>query len=325
LASFENGGAWRERQGVHPEKDRITQSLYAVHISTKDFPMSAFKTMTGMILSPAAQSQGHKAAPIEIQETTLTRLIGTIPLLLPVLVVAVTALIGAEQQASISAYYYVPFASTIFEGLLFFTGLFMFAYRGHTIFDKWLAKTGGLFAIGVALFPTKAADWQDTNEILRIFAHPIGKSAVDPSNSKSESADIFNSLNEKWSSALDGVVHDLHVGSAIVFLSILALFCLISFRRNNGEGVCPQPDGTVLLTPAKRARNAVYLACGGVIVLCLLGLWLVYKKDQRILILGMDLFFWLEAIALYAFGIRWLIKGRGLFSEDPACPVKAGG
>jgi multisubunit Na+/H+ antiporter MnhC subunit len=292
-----------------------------MHILTKDFPMSAFKTMTGMILSPAAQSQGHKAAPIEIQETTLTRLIGTIPLLLPVLVVAVTALIGAQQQASISAYYYVPFASTIFEGLLFFTGLFMFAYRGHTIFDKWLAKAGGIFAIGVALFPTKAASWQDADGILRIFADPTSVS----DSATSQTAGIFNSLNKEWTTALDGLVHKLHVGSAVIFFSILALFCLISFRRNNGEGVCPQPDGTVLLTPAKRARNAVYLACGGVIVLCLLGLWLIYKKDQSILILGMDLFFWLEAVALYAFGISWLIKGRVLFSEDPACPVKAGG
>ena len=66
----------------------------------------------------------------------------------------------------------------------------------------------------------------------------------------------------------------------------------------------------------KRARNEVYRLCG-VLMLACIGLIGVYK-------LGLDEsplqhlkpVFWLESLALWAFGVSWFVKGETILTDE---------
>ena len=102
-----------------------------------------------------------------------------------------------------------------------------------------------------------------------------------------------------------GYIHTLL--AALMFLS-LAYFCLFLFRKS-------APDR--LLTRRKRHRNRVYGVCGLMIVVCIvlmvsltLGAMLRARRPSPAL-------FWCESLALAAFGIAWLTKGKGILRDLP--------
>ena len=71
-------------------------------------------------------------------------------------------------------------------------------------------------------------------------------------------------------------------------------------------------------TPEKRFRNKIYITCGIIMLSAIMAIALhafagfvseeFYLKNH--------LTFWLEVIALEAFGISWLIKGEALFADN---------
>lgn len=93
-----------------------------------------------------------------------------------------------------------------------------------------------------------------------------------------------------WWTPLSG---KLHLGSAIVLFLMFAVFALFLFPiRAEGREA----------RPGKRRRNRVYYSCG---LLILAGIaWAVINKnlDRSI--------FWPESLALFAFAVSWLVKGR---------------
>ncbi|SES39765.1 DUF998 domain-containing protein [Actinokineospora terrae] len=105
----------------------------------------------------------------------------------------------------------------------------------------------------------------------------------------------------------DGFVSLLHLVSSVVFFLSLAYFSLVLFRRSDD----PTP------TPAKRARNRVYLACGVVMLVCLgslaASIWLFDAATA-----STRPALWLESIAIVAFGVSWLTKGEAILSDHPS-------
>jgi len=95
-----------------------------------------------------------------------------------------------------------------------------------------------------------------------------------------------------WWTATTGVVH--HVAAVILFM-MFAIFALWLFRLT-ADGEQPVAD--------KRRRNAVYLVCGIVIVVCIGWAGVNARTDRPI--------FWPESIALVAFALSWLVKGYAL-------------
>lgn len=92
-----------------------------------------------------------------------------------------------------------------------------------------------------------------------------------------------------------GVMLGIHnVAAGLLFVSF-AVFSLWLFRKSR------VPEGEPL-PPPKRVRNRVYLICGVVILACILwaGSAIVWPHPV----------FWPEAIALWAFAVSWLVKGR---------------
>lgn len=90
-----------------------------------------------------------------------------------------------------------------------------------------------------------------------------------------------------------------HYASALVFFSCLAVFCLGKFART-----------------AKPHRRRIYLACGWIIVVALIGIAgasavkILGSGTARAIVVDYGLVFWFEAIGIWAFGLSWLVKGK---------------
>ena len=103
--------------------------------------------------------------PNDLPQVVHRRLIGFLGLFLPVLLYVVAGLRPTEGLPSwvllpsVSAYYYTG-AVSVFVGVLFSLGLFLFSYPGYkdVIADRVVGWVGGSAALGVALFPTAAPD-----------------------------------------------------------------------------------------------------------------------------------------------------------------------
>lgn len=87
----------------------------------------------------------------------LRKAVGLMGMALP-FVVALGAMIIDQQglQSSISSYYHTVMGD-VFVGTLCAIGFFMYSYRGFERIDDITGTRAAIFAIGVALFPTKTA------------------------------------------------------------------------------------------------------------------------------------------------------------------------
>jgi len=85
----------------------------------------------------------------------LRKAVGIIGIALPfTLMLGVSTIFGTDVlQDSISHYYYTGMRD-VFVGSLCAVALFMFFYAGYDKTDEWLSNFAGLFALGVAWFPT---------------------------------------------------------------------------------------------------------------------------------------------------------------------------
>ncbi|MEQ0557612.1 DUF998 domain-containing protein [Amycolatopsis sp. NEAU-NG30] len=105
---------------------------------------------------------------------------------------------------------------------------------------------------------------------------------------------LFPTTPDHDVTAWDRTAGVLHLTFAAVFFLALAYFCLRLFPH---DGEQPERFGVL------------YRVCGGVILACLVLITLA-----KYLGLTPDLHpaLWLEAVAVEAFGVAWLVKGRSL-------------
>lgn len=94
-----------------------------------------------------------------------------------------------------------------------------------------------------------------------------------------------------------------HLLFAACFFSALAYFAIVLFRKTD------QSDPP---TRRKQLRNMIYLSCGIAIVACLVLIIVIQ------FLLGnswLHLIFWLETLAIMAFGISWFVKGETILRD----------
>ena len=97
-----------------------------------------------------------------------------------------------------------------------------------------------------------------------------------------------------------------HLLFASAFFLTLAYFSLVLFRKTNPAK---------RMTDRKVQRNAVYSACGYTILVCV-GLIVVDTVFlRRAALQSLDPVFWLESIAVIAFGVSWLTKGEAILAD----------
>ncbi len=151
------------------------------------------------------------------------------------------------------------------------------------------AFVGMLVALSLFLFTYRGYNnkhnWAD-----RLVSVIAGVAALCVAIFPTKAPDKVNPLS--WWTPLSGI---LHLGFAIVLFLMFAVFALFLFPIK-AEGKAVRPD--------KQRRNTVYRSCGMVILASLV--WAVVNKN-----LGKSIF-WPESLALFAFAISWLVKGRAI-------------
>jgi len=106
------------------------------------------------------------------------------------------------------------------------------------------------------------------------------------------------------------IISITHYGAAVILFAILAYFCFVPFRLN-----------TKGKKGKKGRRSKIYFVCGGIMVGCMLSLFIakLILSDETIETLRVT--YWVETIALVTFGFAWIVAGkyiRFFVDEDEA-------
>lgn len=227
--------------------------------------------------------------PAVLSFRSMRRSIGILGMALPLVLLSwslgLTA--GHFLLDSISSYYHTNLRD-LFVGILCAVSFFLFAYHGYNYRDFIAFKIAALAALGVAFFPAY------------IKSRPNPWIHVAPNVS-----DATNTMH--------------YISAAVLFLT-LACISLFLFTKTAAK---PAPGGKRAKLPRQKARrNAVYIACGSVMLLCIALMAVVDLLPPASPILALDPVFWIETLALFAFGISWLVKGDTLFRDKPEAKTR---
>ena len=144
---------------------------------------------------------------------------------------------------------------------------------------------GVLFAIGVFLFSYIGYERKDeiAGYLACLFALGVALFPVTSGN---------------------GAVRFIHFLSAVALFLALSYFSLYLFTKTGGTP-----------TREKLNRNKLYVACGVIMLACiaLIAIYNAFLGDTSIA--DIKPVFWLESLALWAFGVSWFIKGETLWKD----------
>ena len=105
---------------------------------------------------PAAtlvRQRSKEANQLIISYEYLRKAVGWIGTLLPFVLLVGNIVISGGTPESVSGYYYTG-VRNVLVGALCILGVFLIAYSGYDELDRWITNLAGIFALGVAFFPT---------------------------------------------------------------------------------------------------------------------------------------------------------------------------
>jgi len=154
---------------------------------------------------------------------------------------------------------------------------------------------GSLCAIGVFLLSTRGYDKRDeiAGRLASVFAVCVA---------------LFPTSPCPGADALHALISKFHWTCAALLFVTLAYFCLKLFTETS-------PD--LPPTRQKLQRNLLYKVCGYIILVSILAIGL----DKLVPTVGslldrLNPVFWLESIAVVAFGVAWLTKGEAILKDE---------
>jgi hypothetical protein len=169
--------------------------------------------------------------------------------------------------------------------------------------------TGDLFvgilcAVGLFLFTYKGYDRIDNiaSSLAGFFAICI---AMFPTNDNSA-----NRCSDIMQLPPNEIRNTIHFASAALFFVILAGMSLFLFTKSKGGK-----------TRRKEIRNSIYRTCGILILvsIAMIGAYALFEEQLS----GLGKYhpvFWLEWVALLAFGVSWLVKGEIVLKDKKKIP-----
>jgi len=253
--------------------------------------------------------------PYRIDQQFMAFWVGLVAFGLPLVMILATWLDFPQVRAcfrdSISHFYYAPFFGDLLVGALFFIGSFLLAYRGQTRLETRLASWAGVFAFGIAIFPTSGAGCEQTVFAARVLA----------GLERGTEVFVVAETAEDRLFQLFPYVDVLHFGSAGLLFAFLAFYCFFVFTRTWDQ----TQDARGHMTRVKKARNGIYHICGAVILVAMAAMGLHAAGLWQAGWNAGNWTFRCEAAALFAFGLAWMVKGRfwGHFLLDPGEPGAA--
>lgn len=205
----------------------------------------------------------------------LRRAIGWLGMGLPVVLILLSLLpyFDTQIQPSISDYYYTHFRE-IFVGVLCAVSLFLIRYEGHK---------GNVF-------------WKNDDRMTNIAGLMALGVAIFPTNR--DDGAYFEKMYSLVPHSADWV-GQLHYAFAAAFFVILAVMSIKVFTLGQKDN----PE----VQESSWNENHIYRICGYIMLMCVafIPVNMVVKIHSHTTLI-------METVALFAFGISWLIKGRAL-------------
>ncbi|MFT5723041.1 MAG: hypothetical protein ACI9JN_000146 [Bacteroidia bacterium] len=219
----------------------------------------------------------------------LRKIVGILGIALPILL-----LLNHDYLLSSMSHYYYTSSSIFFIGILVSFGLILFTYQGYPLdetkreflSDETTTTLAAIFIFIAVLIPT---EWDGAM------------------------GDIHFEDNANYLFGHDnGIKGAVHLISAGLFLSLLGYMCFAKFTLSQND------------PPSRK----LFYKISGVVIWSSLGLLLIlFVIDSALLDGNLNCYFpgytfWLESIAVWSFGISWLIKGKfdrdvnGLFKKE---------
>lgn len=189
----------------------------------------------------------------------------------------------------------LPFVVSIGAFIFFHTGLqnSISSYYYTGMRDVYV---GILFAIGVFLLSYRGYSRSDdiAGDLACLFAVGVA---------------IFPTFSSDTGTTGIPIIAYLHTICAACFLITLSYFSLGLFTKTD-------PDKSP--TRGKRQRNVVYKVCGYVIISCLIlmAILSILPDDISDTLKRYHPVFWLEALAIVAFGVSWFTKGEAILKDE---------
>ncbi|UWP94950.1 hypothetical protein K3X48_12185 [Aliiroseovarius crassostreae] len=228
----------------------------------------------------------------------LRRSIGAIGLGLPIVLMLGAMIAQMPMKNSISEFYYSPLRE-IFIGAAAGVGLFLLAYQGY---------------------PAANGEWLTDRRVSNLAGASVLFMAAVPTNCLQATCYPPQTLMDQLI-ADDRLQATLHLGAAGLFLASLGVMSHTLFTR------CTAPPCSM----QKERRNLCYRLFGWVIyamVALVGGVKLVFPELGHVWDNGWHFTFWAESVALWAFGLSWLMKGEALHDTLPyfyePAPVETG-
>lgn len=226
-------------------------------------------------MNTCIQNESPDQVPQLISYLTLRKLIGILGLTFPFILLAGTMIFGHCKEIQNSISHY------------YYTNM-------RNIFE------GIIFAVALFLFTYKGYDKRDHMAASLAGAFALGLALFPTSVDLDELSSCIITVEDQ------GIINTLHFICAAGFFLTLSWFSLCLFR------IKAEP-----VTPRKLIRNKIYTACGIVMLACVLiiAIYLAFLKNRFPALQALKPVFLFETIALVAFGISWLTKGKAIMDD----------
>ena len=244
-------------------------------------------------LSPGSDQRSADGNQLIVSYMFLRKTVGWIGTLLPIVLLVGVAISSTQSRPdSMSGYYYTDMRN-IFVGALCALGVFLGAYAGYDEVDRWITNIAGLGAIGVAFCPTKSA---------------VCAAGACPASSVTHLSTSQQAV---------GDVHLFFAAVTFIMLGLMALRFAKGGKTPPGQNIMGQIRyGLGFGKPNAgdqpqryRGENFIYHASGITILSCMI-LAALSNLLPASVNANWPLLFIFEAVAVFAFGFSWFVKGR---------------
>ncbi len=215
-------------------------------------------------------------------QDTLRKLVGVSGISLPVfLYIFLLADSGFTSVLPSISHYYFTRVSSIFIIIISLLAVFLLVYKGEDRRDYLISSLAGIFALMLLLFPTDNLTQQLNGRFDEVNVTLLNE----------------NNFRPKF-----------HYFSAAIFLLSLDYMSFFLFTKSN---LPPSKR-----TKAKVRRNRIYRVCSLFMTLAIVIMMLGFVRvipasfyDDH------QLTFWMEVVAVEAFGFSWMVKGESFFAD----------
>jgi hypothetical protein len=191
---------------------------------------------------------------------------------------------GDQMPDSLSGYYY-SHMSDVFVGAMCAAGVFLIFYRGDTWAERWLTNLAGVFAVGIALFPTSRPQISNPGCVTLIkLSHGSGSA---------------------W-------VHSVCLIGLMAVITIMSVRFALPYSDERKNAMAPADRRIEEDVRLKKRNKRLYFGC---VVAMLAAVTLAGIQEfffNRQVKAQAPWLFYAEIVAFIAFGVAWFVKGQAI-------------